>query len=644
MTVLLLGGLVPFAGVRAEEAKPGSTVPGGGTQAPPPEVLSELRARLLAPAKCEPNCATIEWLALDAKPGLLTLRSRIDAAANIGVPLVGAGDAWMPAEVFVDGAPAHALSRDDRGRLWIELSPGAHEVIERGPLSGDVELPLPLPPHRATAHVDGYKLEGLRPDGTVGDVIHLERTAPAGAAEPLRTKTMPPFVHVSRTLELGRNWTARTSVHRVSSGEGSILVRIPLLSGESVLSRNIRVESGMALVTFAPGTDDVEWTSSLGQTASLVLHAADTDSFVESWKVAADPIWHVTASGLPALSPETDSKDVSLRFRPWPGESATLQIDRPKSAGGDAITIDRTHLKLRPSLRIADASLNLMIRSSLGRSLPVQLPAGARPRSLIIAGQAQPIRREGDRVFVPLTPGEQAVTLEWEDAAGIQTFFTAPKVDLGIPAANVTVEIEPPAQRWLLFAVGPRLGVAVLMWGVLAALALVAFGMSQSGWTPLTMRDWFLLGLGLTQVELAWAATVVAWLLALELRRRVGSQSSGWRFNLGQMAIAILTVVGLSALFGSIREGLLGLPDMQVAGNGSSAQSLRWYQDRTSGPLPQPLLISVPLLFYRLVMLAWALWVASALLRWLRWGWTCFSSGGLWKRPQKPTPQAEPVR
>jgi hypothetical protein len=168
--------------------------------------------------------------------------------------------------------------------------------------------------------------------------------------------------------------------------------------------------------------------------------------------------------------------------------------------------------------------------------------------------------------------------------------------------------------------------------------------MSQSGWTPLTMRDWFLLGLGLTQVELAWAATVVAWLLALELRRRVGSQSSGWRFNLGQMAIAILTVVGLSALFGSIREGLLGLPDMQVAGNGSSAQSLRWFQDRTSGPLPQPLLISVPLLFYRLVMLAWALWVASALLRWLRWGWTCFSSGGLWKRPQKPTPQAEPVR
>jgi len=33
---------------------------------------------------------------------------------------------------------------------------------------------------------------------------------------------------------------------------------------------------------------------------------------------------------------------------------------------------------------------------------------------------------------------------------------------------------------------------------------------------------------------------------------------------------------------------------------------------------------------YRVAMLAWALWLALALLRWLRWGWTCFSEGGLW--------------
>jgi len=37
--------------------------------------------------------------------------------------------------------------------------------------------------------------------------------------------------------------------------------------------------------------------------------------------------------------------------------------------------------------------------------------------------------------------------------------------------------------------------------------------------------------------------------------------------------------------------------------------------------------ISVPLLVYRLAMLAWALWLALALLRWLRWG--CAPQGGV---------------
>ena len=35
---------------------------------------------------------------------------------------------------------------------------------------------------------------------------------------------------------------------------------------------------------------------------------------------------------------------------------------------------------------------------------------------------------------------------------------------------------------------------------------------------------------------------------------------------------------------------------------------------------------------YRSLMLLWALWLALALLRWLSWGWQCFSKGGVWKR------------
>jgi hypothetical protein len=71
---------------------------------------------------------------------------------------------------------------------------------------------------------------------------------------------------------------------------------------------------------------------------------------------------------------------------------------------------------------------------------------------------------------------------------------------------------------------------------------------------------------------------------------------------------------------------------MQITGNQSSAFLLNWYQDRSQAVLPAATVISVPLLVYRLLMLAWALWLAVSLLDWLKWGWNCFSSNGLWNK------------
>ncbi len=55
-------------------------------------------------------------------------------------------------------------------------------------------------------------------------------------------------------------------------------------------------------------------------------------------------------------------------------------------------------------------------------------------------------------------------------------------------------------------------------------------------------------------------------------------------------------------------------------------------------------------------MLAWALWLALAMIRWLPWAWTSFSAGGLWRAvpkkakaagsaiaPAARRPSAEPV-
>ncbi len=86
---------------------------------------------------------------------------------------------------------------------------------------------------------------------------------------------------------------------------------------------------------------------------------------------------------------------------------------------------------------------------------------------------------------------------------------------------------------------------------------------------------------------------------------RKTQQASGLRyFNALQVIIGGLTVVSLGMLFLAVEQGLLGSPDMQIIGNQSSAFNLNWYQDRSPATLPIATLISVPLIVYRVLMLA----------------------------------------
>ena len=95
--------------------------------------------------------------------------------------------------------------------------------------------------------------------------------------------------------------------------------------------------------------------------------------------------------------------------------------------------------------------------------------------------------------------------------------------------------------------------------------------------------------------------------------------------------LVVLTLTALLCLVAAIPQGLLGTPDMHVAGNGSSAQSRRWFADRSSDALPIASAISVPLWVYKLAMLAWAIWLANALVGWLRFGFAAWTRDGHWR-------------
>jgi hypothetical protein len=399
-----------------------------------------------------------------------------------------------------------------------------------------------------------------------------------------------------------------------------------------VTTADVRVEGGKAKVNMGEKTTEVAWRSVLEERSPVKLAAPKSVSWFEVWRLDVSPVWHATLTGIPVVHTAKVGGVTIPEWRPWPGEEAQIALVRPQGVPGQTLTIDESTLEVRPGVRATDATLTLDLRSSRGSEHTFTLPEGAQLESLSINAVEQPIRQDGRRVTVPLVPGQQRIILMWRETPGIRAFFTTPEVDVGAPSVNAVTTIQVPGGRWILWVGGPRVGPAVLFWGLLIVLLAVSLVLGQSPWTPMKGWQWFLLAIGLSQVSVVAGAVFVGWLFALGWRARQKDDLSPAIFNLRQALIAAWTLVALAILGVSLYQGLLGAPEMQLAGNGSNAEYLHWFSDRSGDILPEARLLSVPLMVYRAAMLAWALWIALALLGWLKWGWGAFSTGGAWRR------------
>ena len=294
-------------------------------------------------------------------------------------------------------------------------------------------------------------------------------------------------------------------------------------------------------------------------------------------------------------------------------------------------------------MRQATSVLDLGLRCSLGEDFPITLPAYAEVSSLTLNGTAIPVRMDSRNLIVPLRPGEQAVQVEWKSNAPLGNRSRVEQVKLPVGSANINSVVNIPDSRWVLWADGPLRGPAVRFWVVLACSLIAAGLLGRLSSSPLCTREWMLLGIGLTQVPLPAALIVVGWLFYLSWR---GSDSyiklPAWGFNLLQVALIALTAAALGIFVAVVAEGLLGNPEMFIAGNGSTRSVLQWYQARCADALPQPGCVSVSIWWFRLLMLVWALWLAAALIRWLRLAWVRFSTGSCFRRDAKKKPVVPP--
>ena len=343
---------------------------------PDAQLLEQLRARVTKPAECRPSCASIDEVALDVSSAGLSLTATVHAGERTSVRLPGPAATWVPAEVSLDRGEAAVMLLED-GFLHVRVEPGVHVLQARGPLPETDALTLSFAdhPHRARVHAEGYKVDGVRDDGRVEQAIQLSRMLSVDSDKPLEGAALPPFLLLERELELGPSWQTHNRLTRVSPLGTPILVRVPLLAGESVTDSAAEVVGGELQVSF--GRDDavIEWRSRLPTSSTIELSASKNKPWTERWTLRCGPIWHCVDSGLTPTH-RVQGGTASPLSLPWPGERVSVAVTRPTPAAGASTAIDAAELEVTPGVRLQNATLTLQLRSSRGASQTVRLPSG----------------------------------------------------------------------------------------------------------------------------------------------------------------------------------------------------------------------------------------------------------------------------
>ena len=615
------------------------TAPARAQSFPPQDLLDQLRTQLVEPPPCAPACASVAKAVVTARGDEIRVALEAHAASRVAFPLPGDSDVLALRSVNLDGVAQDGLARSV-GTLEVELARGVHRVELVYAASADkIALKFPLLPKRVELAADAWQSSGLVDDRLLTETLSLTRVRENAGTAVAGGQQFAPFVHVSREIMLGLDWSVSTSVRRIAPKEGGFTVSVPALAGEHVSTAGIKIENGRVAAAIPDLQDGVGWNATLDKGDTLTLTAPALTDRAEVWRITANPMWHVEASGVPvSVDTSPDTHDYKrFEFDPLPGETLTLRITRPEAAEGSTRAVDGVNLFTSAGERAIDTVLDLSMRASQGGEQAITLPADAEVMNVTRNGDALNLRPLDGKLSLPLVPGTQQYQVRFREPRAVGFVTRTPAVALGLPAANITAAIDLPADRWLLATGGPGEGPAVLYWSELAVMLLVAWALARTRRTPLKLWQWILLGLGFSTFSWLALLFVIAWLFALDWRERTTAPASPVWFNRAQIGLALLTLAALVCLVAAIPQGLLGSPDMHVAGNGSTASSLRWFSDRSSDALPTASAISVPLWVYKLAMLAWAIWLANAVVGWLRFGFAAWTRGGHWRAlPKKP--------
>ncbi|MBK8804336.1 MAG: hypothetical protein IPN71_20205 [Fibrobacteres bacterium] len=581
---------------------------------PTTQVLDQLREELLRAPVCGERCAALGEVRLrvDGSRAVLELDVQAHAKGVVRLPR----PQWLQVSLQVPRGVAGGGTESDIA--WVE---SGFQTIRMEGIVGADEFLVRFPDATRGIQVTA---PGWTVVSTQNDAIHLQRAAqslePESGAKTSADRRLADPPSIRRQFQFGREWTVTTSVHRRGIS-GSVAVAIPLLAGETPLDPVIQRE-GRVQAVIPPGSASVSWKSRLPISQRLLLRAGIPGVSGERWLVQSSVRWHLVHRSLAPV--ESDI----LEWAPRPGDSLEILFQSPKPVAGSGVLVESSRLRVSGE-DLSECRLDLLVSTAVGDSFRIALPAGANIRSLEVGASSLPPTYDAmGRLRLELSPGSNSIHVVWVGKSNGGLFRRAPLVVLSAGGVDARMDFPDAERGWIVAMGGVGDGPAVLWWGLVAALALLAWLLSRLPGRPLGFWSWFLLLFGTSTVGNWVVWPFVVWVAAVVARRHLDPKRiSREVFNLLQVLLGGFSVIAFLVLLSAIPVGLLGNPDSGVAGGEGT---LGWYVDRFKGELPRPWMVVIPLLAWKSLLLCWSLWLVKSLLRWVPWGWESFTQGGVW--------------
>ena len=613
---------------------------------PPEYLLKEMEKNLLSKPVYFPNSAAMESGILELENDELFLSLIINSLEKVSFPLPVSDQSWEISDISVNNIKTGGIRKTEKNDLLIVLSEGRNIIrINSVLFRSSLQISFPFQVNNLKVYSKTWNISGLK-NGTLPNrnlkLLRIKSIDNDKAQKFLLPDPIESLVMVTRRIEIHNEWQIITEIQRIAPRKGAINLRIPLLDGEMVNTKDIINENGFANVIMLEEQMDFSWDSYMDKSNLISLQAVKMKNVVEKWVVDVSSRWHLEVEGLKPIKQSYDGNAMLPVWRPRAGEKLKLKITKLDFVEGQTKTIEKMGLEHGPGVKINKNLLYFTVNSSKGDNYNINFPPNIVLKKVKIDGQEQIFSLEKNNLNIPLRPGTQDIEIEWQGNKNFQFFHRTPEIKLQTPATNTNIKIKIPQNRWILMTGGPLVGPAVLFWPILLTLILFAVILGRSKITFLKTYEWLFFFLGMSTIDQVGGFIFVIWIIFLCYKEQILKKLGKDYYNLIQVLVILLAVISLVSFIILIPKGLLSLPNMYIQGNGSTNTVFNWYQDRHGQEFPIGWMISVPIFVYRIIMLIWSLWLAVSLVRWIKKAWNLFNTGGLWMKNEKK--QAKPAK